>query len=139
MRRFWEKVDKTENFWNWTAGTRNGYGSFKYEGKVYDSHRFVWFLTTGSFPINLMLHKCNNKICVNPDHLYDGAYKDNVRDSILAGTHRFAISRKKLSEQEVLEIRKLYELGKVGYKTLGKKYHIHPETVRQIIKRQTWK
>lgn len=86
MKRFWDKVNKTETCWNWTASSRGvGYGAFKYEGLVYDSHRFVWFLTYGSFPKLLVLHKCDNRRCVNPEHLYEGTFKQNVRDMVDRG------------------------------------------------------
>lgn len=86
MTRFWDKVEKTDNCWLWKASGRGqGYGSFKYEGKVYDAHRFVWFLTYSKWPEEWILHKCNNKKCVNPKHLYDGTPKENYADMRLAG------------------------------------------------------
>lgn len=86
MERFWEKVNKTSGCWEWTGASRGkGYGAFKYLGKVYDTHRFVWFLTFGNFPEAWILHKCNNRSCVNPEHLYQGTPKQNYADMRLAG------------------------------------------------------
>ena len=87
MERFWKKVQKTDTCWLWTAGSRgNGYGCIKYKGKVHDAHRFVWFLTHGSFSKKWILHKCNNRKCVNPEHLYEGTPKQNFDDMERAGT-----------------------------------------------------
>lgn len=82
MQRFWDKVEKTDTCWNWVAANRGktGYGCFKFKGKVYDSHRFVWFLTYGVFSTEWILHHCDNRKCVRPEHLYEGTPKENVRD-----------------------------------------------------------
>lgn len=86
MQRFWSKVDKTVNCWNWIGANRgNGYGCFKYKNKVYDAHRFVWYLVFKKFPTQWILHKCNNKKCVNPDHIYEGSAKQNYADMLVAG------------------------------------------------------
>lgn len=78
--RFWNKVNKTKKCWLWTASTRQGYGCIKIEGRVYDAHRIVWLLEHGTLPNKWVLHKCNNRLCVNPEHLYDGSPKDNYWD-----------------------------------------------------------
>lgn len=85
--RFWSKVYKTETCWNWIAAIRgrSGYGSFKYNGKVINAHRFAWFLTYGSFSKKLILHSCDNRKCVKISHLREGTHKDNWNDLVERG------------------------------------------------------
>ena len=84
-KRFWEKVDikGTGECWNWVAAIDTSeYGAFKYNGKKVNSHRMAWFLTYGDFPDLLVLHSCDNRKCCNPNHLFLGTYRDNVKDMI---------------------------------------------------------
>lgn len=72
--RFWEKVDKTESCWLWTAGLMpSGYGSTNYGAPDYRTglaHRVSWELLRGPIPAGMHLdHLCRVTRCVNPDHL----------------------------------------------------------------------
>ena len=53
-----------------------------FKNKPWRGNRLVLFLKTGNIPDGLYaLHTCDNSMCVNPDHLYWGSQKENVRDS----------------------------------------------------------
>lgn len=72
LDRFWEKVEKTDNCWNWTgAHTGAGYGNFYIGDKVLmGAHKFSYELVNGKVPEPLVLdHLCRNRGCVNPAHL----------------------------------------------------------------------
>lgn len=71
--RFWSKVSKGEESecWLWLAGTfaDDGHGAFWFNGQNITAHRFSFYLRHGYLGDDHIHHKCENKICVNPDHL----------------------------------------------------------------------
>lgn len=63
-----------------------GYGSFYCFGSHFMAHRISFYLINGPFDSNLMvLHKCDNPSCINPEHLFLGTAKDNFDDMIQKG------------------------------------------------------
>jgi hypothetical protein len=87
--RFWEKVEKGDGCWLWTAATnQQGYGRFSVDrvGTLWLAHHFAWVLAYGDIPDGLwVLHHCDTPACVRPDHLWLGTVTDNVRDMIAKG------------------------------------------------------
>ncbi len=73
--------------WLWTAHVgKTGYGSICYKKKRTGSHRMSWMIHNGDIPEGLLvLHQCDTRSCVNPDHLFLGTYKDNAQDCIKKG------------------------------------------------------
>lgn len=69
--RFWEKVNKTDTCWLWTASCGEyGYGQYGTGGKNYRAHRYAYEMTYGKIPDDMVLdHLCRNVKCVNPSHL----------------------------------------------------------------------
>jgi DNA-binding CsgD family transcriptional regulator len=90
--RFWRKVRKGEECWEWT-GFRVpplGYGRFRLNDEQTWAHRVSWELTFGPIPEGLQVcHRCDNPPCVRPDHLFLGTPLDNVRDMIGKGRASF--------------------------------------------------
>jgi hypothetical protein len=76
--------------WLWIGTiSHHGYGVMRFDNKLNRAHRLSWIIANGEIlPTELICHKCNVKLCVNPNHLYAGTAKDNYRDMIKAGvTH----------------------------------------------------
>ena len=81
--RFWEKVLKTETCWLWTSANIGGkykYGHFTVNYKQVYAHRLSYELLVGQIPPNMTIdHLCNNKLCVNPEHMEVVTLQENIR------------------------------------------------------------
>jgi hypothetical protein len=88
--RFWDKVDRTGDCWEWTASTTRGYGQFSPHNRcIIYAHRFIDIYMNGPIPDGLCtLHKCDNPACVRPSHLFRGTKGDNNRDRKAKGRYR---------------------------------------------------
>lgn len=84
MERFWSKVDKSGECWEWTASIRpNGYGQFYFNGSSIYAHRYSAMLVHGPLDKDIYVcHTCDNKKCVRPEHLFLGLAKHNTQDMI---------------------------------------------------------
>ena len=88
-QRFWGFVNKTEGCWLWVGANNERYGLFSCFGRVMKAHRASWHLFVGPIPPGLhVLHKCDNPLCVRPDHLFLGTHVDNMADMARKGRAR---------------------------------------------------
>lgn len=148
-QRFWIRVNKTETCWLWTAACRRGgYGAMWDGTKINAAHRLSWEIANGKIVDDLcVLHKCDTPACVRPDHLFLGTVADNQTDMKLKGrrkgingglvgsNHGMA----KLSNEQVLEIRKLADAGKISKRQIARRFCVTHPLISQIHKRKVWR
>lgn len=148
--RLWNRVNRNGplpppekdcvgNCWEWVGDTaRGGYGRISVNGKQTVAHRIAYMLTYGPISDDICVcHKCDNRLCVRPEHLFLGTMKDNVRDMHIKG--RNVNGGAILTSAQVSEIRKKYAKGGYTHKSLGLEYGVSKATIKDIITRRTWK
>lgn len=137
MKRFWSKVNKTPGCWEWTAALdRCGYGLFYVKGKPKMAHRLAYLWANGELS-SVICHKCDNRRCVRPDHLFAGSQADNIadRDTKLRQARGERQGLAVLTETQVRDILASTDSGSV----LAKRYGISRSNVFAIKQRRSWK
>jgi hypothetical protein len=146
--RFWSKVHKGDGCWEWIASTQGGYGQIKIRGRrsMERAHRISWVMHNGPIPPGLwVLHKCDNRLCVRPDHLFLGTQKENMADCAAKKRIRGGAPvgelhfKARLTEAIVLDIRARWAAGGVEQKALAAEYGVHPATISNICRGRLWR
>jgi hypothetical protein len=150
-KRFFSKIERTDACWNWTGiKWQSGYGDFRtYKDNKSIStsaHRYSWELHFGEIPEGMyVLHKCDNRGCVNPEHLFLGTQKENIQDMVNKGRAPINALRgtespkAKLTADQVREIRKLYENPTYGFRKIAKMFGVSKHSISLIVKKESYK
>ena len=152
IERFWKYVDKKsdDECWEWVgANGKKGYGTISIKGKTHKAHRIVWVIHNGEIPEHeswhglCVCHKCDNRTCVNPAHLFLGTCKENMQDreeKCRGADHRGEKQgQHKLTEKQVIEIREKYIPFVCSQAMLAKEYGVARTTIQSIIEYKSWK
>lgn len=143
-RRFWSKVRVDESgCWLWTGHVnKDGYGLiagswFKGTRLV---HRLAWLLIRKQLSSAYLCHTCDVRTCCNPDHLFEGTPAQNILDCVSKDRHARGSrnANHKLSEAQVLEIRRLAEIG-TSSKELATRFSVSRVNINYIVARTAWK
>ena len=133
MNRFWEKVDKrgSDECWNWLASdSGDGYARFWYAGKLRPAYRVAYELAGGIIlPGMQICHTCDNGMCVNPAHLFQGTAVENMQDAVAKGRR----TDTKLSPSDVLAIRGEYIEGVVSMSELARTYGVSSVAIWRVV------
>ncbi len=117
-----------------------GYPRIRRDNVTYKIHRYVWIQKNGDIPDGMVVrHTCDNPKCVNLDHLLLGTPRDNINDMLERNRQRKGadINTNKLTEAEVLEIRKIGRSKTIV--ELGKMFNVTHGNISMILRRATWK
>ena len=125
--------------WNWTRHRDgNGYGRGCMENTMFKANRAAWIAFRGVLNDEHVLHKCHNRACINPDHLYLGTHAENMRDMGEAGRvykKQGALNHNsKLTEETVRQIR----LSHLSGKKLGQQLGVSSTAVNLARRGITW-
>lgn len=143
---FWSlvKIVDEKDCWLWQGKIMShGYGRIDINKKSVLAHRVSWILTYGDIPIDnsyhgiCVLHKCDNRLCVNPNHLFLGTQNDNMKD-VAKKKRGNANAQKKLSEEKVKEIRQKL-INKETTRQIAKEFGVSHNAIWLIKKGISWK
>jgi hypothetical protein len=139
---FETKFVVTPGCWNWIGFiNKSGYGRLQWHMKMTLAHRLSYVLYVGPIPDGMFVcHKCDNRKCVNPDHLFIGDHLDNMHDMSLKGRrnpprlHGERHGNSKLTNDIVLAIRADNRL----LNEMAKAYGVSEGCLSEIRNRKTW-
>ena len=165
--RFWAKVNKdgptqphmATPCWVWTGVPHQlgGYGRLSVSGRPRYAHHLSWEMAHGNRGSASVLHRCDNGVCIRPDHLFLGTQADNVADMISKGRDRRprgdqsgarkhpesqvrgdAAWNAKLTPDAVRAIRAAYALGESGA-ALGRRFGVSGVVALHVAKGLRWR
>lgn len=138
LEKFWGKVDKSgptqpnmnTRCWVWRGSRRTGgYGQFWLgdEGSE-GAHRVSWLIHYGPVPPEMLVcHRCDNRACVRPAHLFLGTTQDNTADMIAKGRSPHV----RLSDDDVAEIRRILSV-QITVSDLARRFGVDRRTIYRI-------
>ena len=148
LDRFMSKVtvDDSTGCWEWqNYKDATGYGQLKHKGKTSFAHRVSYELKNGTIPNGIfIMHTCDNRGCVNPDHLTTGTHTENMRDMTAKGRQGNQILR--LSDvvaiKKFLERRTLGKNGRMEHRAcqfLADWFGVKRSAISGIVSGRSWK
>lgn len=139
-------IRNDDGCWNWAGCVpKNGYPQFRFQMKRERAHRASWLLHYGDIPENMhVLHRCDNKRCSRPDHLFLGTRADNMRDMLKKGYHPTLGKKHEDNHRAILcldkvkQIKSLIDIGK-SMKKIADIFNVSVGAIANIRYGNTWK
>lgn len=141
--RFWSNIEKTETCWNWLGRIKlDGYADVYYEGRLQVAHRVSYKVHVGDIPAGMFVcHRCDNRRCVNPAHLFLGTHRENMADMVRKGRQSKArgehAAASKLTSEKVVAIREGKAAGETVY-ALAERYGVTHHAIYAVVQGRNW-
>lgn len=137
------KINTKTNCWEWNKSFKSeGYGNAWWNNKHEIAHRLSWTCYVGEIPQGLnVLHKCDNRKCINPKHLFLGTILDNNRDRKNKGRNANTFGERnpfsKLTEKQVMDILTRLRKKERG-SSIAKLYNVSKHAISKIKTGKNW-
>lgn len=136
---------KSGECWEWTRAIHNptGYGWVRWKGRSIHAHRASWDAAYGEVPAGMhVLHRCDNRLCIRPDHLFLGTNLDNVNDMMSKGRQaakeRHPAARLTMAQVEEIRRRYTFRHPSDGGTALAAEFGVSKSHVSGIIHNRFW-
>lgn len=159
IKNFWKNVTLAKvrgGCWLWGGSVSgHGYGVLSIKSNKQFVHRISFFIHNGFLPKKDMMvcHRCHNKLCVNPDHLYEGTNKQNqldrsikeqletisVKNTTQKKLDKILKRRTRLTKEKAEQIRKLYTTGNYSQRKLAQLFNCAQNTISNVLSGTSWK
>ena len=138
MQRFYRQIeiDATTDCWNWIGPVYNsGYGKFSFATTDISAHRFSYELHVGDLERGKVVrHTCDNKLCVNPEHLVMGTHRENTQDMF----ERRRAPNAQLDPDKVRIIRSMRRESQDTLQAIADKFGVTLRTIEAVMSGQNW-
>ena len=140
VRNFENKIDKSDGCWEWMGSRmKGGYGRLTLNYKSLLAHRVSWMICRKeNIGEKCVLHICDNRKCVNPQHLFLGTYKDNRIDAVRKGRHYRTTGENNGRSKLTKEIVNIIRNSTLGATILADKFNVNRSQIYRVKKNISW-
>ena len=121
---------------------KDGYPRVKWQKKMWRLNRLIYTFVNGAIPEGKVVgHKCNNKGCINPNHLYLTTFEENSSHAARDGLYRTGENhpKSKLNLEKAGEIREMYATGEFSQQYLAYYFGVSQSVISEVILNKKWK
>lgn len=147
-QRIARMTEKVGDCWEWQGAMRGGYGRLvigsRADGtrRFVSAHRFSYETFIGVVPEGLYVcHRCDNRKCVNPEHLFAGSHQENIDDREAKGRNNHVtgenVGTAKLSIELLRDVRSMHAHGE-SFRSIARSLGLHHSTISRAVKGITW-
>lgn len=141
--------DPVSGCWRWSGTTRGGYGRLMIGSRInqtrksVSAHRLSYETFVGAVPAGMeVCHKCDNRRCVNPQHLFVGSRQANIDDRENKGRggqrHGEKNGNAKLTANDVEQIRSSFSPRRITRQMLAERFGVSESTIKDILIGRKW-